>query len=933
MKRNFGLIFLATFLVVGSTVLSALAQSVDKGADRSESCVDLRLDLNDRIGIQMRNVVQNWVLRAPKANPAIWNVMRLRDRAPKTSEYYVPWVGEFIGKFLTNSILLTQTTDDPEVKKTVDAMLNALIESQDEDGYFGPFPKQERLIVCWDLWGCYHAITALNLYYERFGDTRALESAKRAGDFVCATFLDSDKRAKDVGSDEMNLAVMTSLCQLYRLTGEERYFKTAQEILKDLEDCGDFYREGLAGTEFYQTPRPRWESLHTIVGFSELYKITGDESYKRAFLNLWESIRARDIHNNGSFSSGEQAVGSPFKEGAIETCCTVAWTAATVEALRLTGDSRCADELEKTLYNAVAAYTHPSGSYCTYNTPMNGRREASFHTIVFQSRPGQPELNCCSVNGPRGFAELVEWGVTKGRDASGDDAIFVNYYGAGETTFEVDGKRVKLIQRTNYPLGEDVEIELATEDDDEIETTLNLRVPAWARDARLSTKKGSRVLEPGRYYAVKRVWKRGESIKLTFPMKLRYESGDGDFAGCVSVFRGPLLFAYDQRFNSYDSDVIPTITPETFANARLELPPQDPERERIGDYAPWALVKLNAPDGTPVTLVDFASAGSLGTTYASWIPAEKIAPPVPACDRPRVGERVAPGARPFSWRNLTDSTNVKCRVDIFDSATLETIVATVNSEDGKTALADLSNLASDKTYYWKVVVENEFGSASSSARPFSIDDDLPPFDRDAYLTKKSTNTKFQTLIEDDLRGKANPTVGTVERAQDVKATQGTSGENDGAVQFDGKSSMIVYTLDAFPRVEFEATLDFMIDARPREGKIGQIISAWTRGNDDPLRVAIDQEGKIYGAVEGKRGGMTLHTPVEKGVWHSLRVVKEKTRWSIWIDEEETGTIATERVLSTESLAVGLGCNPKYTGEPEFLNGKIARFRLSGIVEE
>lgn len=115
-------------------------------------------------------------------------------------------------------------------------------------------------------------------------------------------------------------------------------------------------------------------------------------------MRCWSIYRA-DVHNSGSFSTNEQAMGNPFQGGSIETCCTVAWLALSVETLRLTGDSRIADALEHATWNAVLAYEHPSGRWCTYDTPMNGKRLASAHSIVFQSRPGTPELNCCSVNG------------------------------------------------------------------------------------------------------------------------------------------------------------------------------------------------------------------------------------------------------------------------------------------------------------------------------------------------------------------------------------------------------------------------------------------------------------------------------------------------------------------------------------------------------
>ena len=53
---------------------------------------------------------------------------------------------------------------------------------------------------------------------------------------------------------------------------------------------------------------------------------------------------------------------------------------------------------------------------------------------------------------------------------------------------------------------------------------------------------------------------------------------------------------------------------------------------------------------------------------------------------------------------------------------------------------------------------------------------------------------------------------------------------------------------------------------------------------------------------------------------------------IVVDDEEIGRVTTEKVMSTDSRAVGLGGNPAYTGAPEFLRCRIANFQLRGICE-
>ena len=54
---------------------------------------------------------------------------------------------------------------------------------------------------------------------------------------------------------------------------------------------------------------------------------------------------------------------------------------------------------------------------------MDGVRKASAHEIVFQAREGSPELNCCSVNAPRGIGMLSDWAVMVD-----DDGYVLNFY-------------------------------------------------------------------------------------------------------------------------------------------------------------------------------------------------------------------------------------------------------------------------------------------------------------------------------------------------------------------------------------------------------------------------------------------------------------------------------------------------------------------------
>ena len=143
--------------------------------------------------------------------------------------------------------------------------------------------------------------------------------------------------------------------------------------------------------------------------------------------------------------------------------------ALTVDMLRLTGDPQVADVLELSTLNGGLAAQHPSGRWWTYNTPMDGVREASAHGIVFQARAGTPELNCCSVNGPRVLGMLADWAVMRG-----ETTVLVNAHFPGD----VDIGLVRLHCETDYPRSGRVKWTMKPVGNGEF--PIRFRIPGWS---------------------------------------------------------------------------------------------------------------------------------------------------------------------------------------------------------------------------------------------------------------------------------------------------------------------------------------------------------------------------------------------------------------------------------------------------------------------
>lgn len=627
--------FLKTLALVAnsSPLISAHAQtSVQPETDgykilpKCRRFSDSRLSLGGPIGAYIRNVADHWLKVAPLSNPAMLDMFRDRDRLPRRD--LVPWAGEFAGKYLTSAVQIYRCHRDDELRVFLDKFVAQLIACQADDGYLGPWPKESRLSGrapnfgkaggdTWDAWGHYHVMLGLLLWHGETGDRNALGCAKRIGDLFCGKF--ETARLVDTGSTEMNLAPIHALCLLYKTTREARYLKLAEKIrdefaAKDAKGAhlaGDYLNAALAGREFFQTPKPRWESLHPIMALAELYWISGNDSYRQAFEAIWWSIVKLDRHNNGGFSSGEQAQGNPYHPGAIETCCTVAWIALSVEMLRMTGESIIADELELATLNSIVGLHSPTGRWVTYNTPMDGTRKASAHDIVFQARAGSPELNCCSVNGARGFGMISDWAFMEN-----ERGVVVNWY--GPCLMETGSKSVlsvKLRQETDYPRGE--RVMLRVERAPRNESALFFRIPHWSKKTTVKVNgKAIEGVQPGKYLEINRRWKSGDIVELMFDFSLQYWAGERECANKVSIYRGPLLLTYDRRFNDIDPDDLPPLDGDTLRGKVLKSE---------GWFAPILLIEFTAKDQRKLALCDFGSAGSGGSPYRSWLKVENVA--------------------------------------------------------------------------------------------------------------------------------------------------------------------------------------------------------------------------------------------------------------------------------------------------------------------
>ena len=107
--------------------------------------------------------------------------------------------------------------------------------------------------------------------------------------------------------------------------------------------------------------------LSNLVGLCELARATGDRRMLEAVLNAWQDIVDKRLYLTGTrqpvgaFPGRPRAAATTPAANIGETCVTTTWIQLNLQLLRLTGEAKFGDELERAFYNHLAAAQHPRG--------------------------------------------------------------------------------------------------------------------------------------------------------------------------------------------------------------------------------------------------------------------------------------------------------------------------------------------------------------------------------------------------------------------------------------------------------------------------------------------------------------------------------------------------------------------------------------------
>ncbi|MCR8556417.1 glycoside hydrolase family 127 protein [Mucilaginibacter sp. BJC16-A38] len=525
------------------------------------------------------------------------------------------WIGEHVGKFLFSASKTYAYSHDPRIKHLMDDMVQKYIACQMPDGYLGTYLLKDRWTE-WDVWAHKYAIIGLLNYYSVTGYQPALETAKKAADLICRTFGDDQgKRDLMLAGDHNGLApgsILEPMVDLYRYTGDQKYFDfckyilrayeqpTGPKIIGQLEKYGDVTKVGDAKA---------YEMLSCFLGILKYYKLTGEDKYLKLLQTAWTDIATHRLYITGTSSDHEIFVapgilGAENKNDMGEGCVTVTWIQFNLQLLQITGEAKYAEELEKSVYNHLLAAENPQTGCVSYYTALQGAKP-------YRCDQG---YSCCLSSVPRGISLIPEM-----LGGTIDHVFTVLMYENAEATTDIttnDNSNIllKIKSTTSFPL--DGKVTYVVNPAKAATFTIDFRVPLWAKNFVARVGNEAYTGKNGQLLSVNRVWKPGDNVVVSFDMPLEVLPGGMSYPNAVAFKRGPQVLAIDQGLNKG----LTSLKMVDYVNSTSQL--SDTKSALPADWGWKEAYSLQMKVGyktQSIILVPFSEAGQKSADIEVWV--------------------------------------------------------------------------------------------------------------------------------------------------------------------------------------------------------------------------------------------------------------------------------------------------------------------------
>jgi hypothetical protein len=449
---------------------------------------------------------------------------------------------------------LAYILDDEDLKAKVQPWIEWTLQSQTEDGYFGPSEDREpetglQRTNAKDWWPKMVVLKFMQQYYEATQDERVIPFMTNYFKYqlqeLPETPLNNWTRwGYFRGGDNLMVVYW-----LYNITGDDFLLELGDIVTEQTTDWTNSFAEGDMLNSLFSV-----HCVNLAQGMKQpliRYQATKDIKHIDAVNKAYVDLKRAHGWPNGLYGADELLhYGNPTHGS--ELCTAVELMFSLEKMIEITGNVSWADWLEKITFNALPTQVTDDFDARQYYQQLN-QVEVSKHPRNFvTSYNGTDQLfglltgyPCCTSNLHQGWPKFTKhlW------YASEDNGLAALVYSPNSVTAKVgSGVTVSIQEKTNYPFEEDITFELNIVDDAEmVEFPLHLRIPEWCEMATI--KINNEVWEESvgnQIVRINREWKSGDIVELSLPMDVSVSRW---YEGSAAVERGPLLYALRMKEN------------------------------------------------------------------------------------------------------------------------------------------------------------------------------------------------------------------------------------------------------------------------------------------------------------------------------------------------------------------------------------------------
>ncbi len=475
------------------------------------------------------------------------------DKSP-VNEPHIFWDSD-VAKWIEGVAYLTKQKREEKLEALADKIIDDIEKNQEECGYFNSFylvreyENRFKFRDCHELYCAGHLMEAGVAYYYATGKRKLLDLMCKYADYIELRFkINKDTGFTTPGHEEIELA----LVKLYEATGKIRYLELSKFFIDErgkkhegLADwCGDMYNQNHLPVREQKTAEGHAvRATYLYSAMADLALRYNDRELKEACEAIFDDIINGKMYITGGI--GSSSAGESFSIhydlpnliAYTESCAAIGLVYFAHRMLLLTNDAKYSNVIERVLYNGFLSSFSLDGKAFFYTNPLEiipslkdrdkGLERKSLNLPITQ-RKEVFDCSCCPPNIVRFVASLESFIYT-----SDENAIYVHQYMSSEGSFEINGKTVKVEQKTSYPNNGRVAIKVTGGN-----ATIYVRIPEFSDTYKGKTENG---------YAIFNMVD-GEEVSLDFDMTPYLVEADSRVhmnCGRVALQRGPVVYCME----------------------------------------------------------------------------------------------------------------------------------------------------------------------------------------------------------------------------------------------------------------------------------------------------------------------------------------------------------------------------------------------------